>query len=650
MLRRALFLFIALAPILLFGQSDTARATRLSVLGESLYRSDPDSAITLFEEVLDICHTYFEGPKDEGKEDYFTALRATMYNNLAYMYEQQGNIELALEYNAIAIRTYEEQKDTLLLANSLNNVGFIYYKQLEYDKALEYYERSVELKEAVNDNRGLAQTLNNIGLLYKKQRKYNTALTYYQRSLAIRRSINDSVGIPNSLANLGYLYKEIEDYGKALNYYAESIAIQQLRNDKHGLAGAYSNVGTIHLEMGNLDSAQYFGNLAMELANELGYPEPISKAADLLYRVNLNNGNFEKALQYYQLFYQMRDSVLNTETQAATIRQQVQYEYEKEKLAEQKEREKQAALDLAHKETLQVVIYAISGGLLLVLLFSFFLINRVRVINRQKGVIESQKQQVEEINHEITDSLNYASTIQNAILTSDEYLQQAFPEHFVVYQPQGIVSGDFYWAYKAGNKLIWAAVDCTGHGVPGAFMSIIGSTLLNEIIIEKGIVQPAEILNRLRNGVIKALEQKPGTTKKRDGMDMALCVLNTETNELKFAGANNPAWIIGSEEITELKGDKKPVGLSDNMDDFTEHTFALNPNDVIYIFSDGYADQFGGPHGKKFKYKPFRELLQNLSNKPMAEQQQALLTHFNEWKGQLEQVDDVCVFGVRVNS
>lgn len=629
--------------------SDTNRAHILALWGEEIHRSKPDSAIILFESALHICERNLENESDPGKRQFFQDLMNSMYNNLGYMYERQGLIELALECNDKAIRAYERNGDTLNLANSLNNVGYIYFKQEEYALALEYYERSELLKDAIGDLKGLAQTLNNIGLLYKRDKQYNKAFSYYERSLNIRRSIPDSLGIANSLANIGSLYKEMRDYTKAIDYYMECITIQMILDDRQGMAGSKANIGTIYFEQGDLQTALVFGERSLEYGQELGYPENIKKSAHLLYEVHQAQGDHEKALEYYQLFIIMRDSVLNTETQAATIRQQVQYEYEKEKLEEEKEREKQQAIDEEHRKTLQVITYSVSGGLGLVLLFSIFLINRVRVINRQKGVIEEQKHEVEEKNAEITDSLNYASTIQKAILTSHEYLDEMFKEHFVLYQPQSIVSGDFYWAFRSGHKMVWAAVDCTGHGVPGAFMSMIGTTLLNEIVVEKGITQPSQILDLLRQGVIKALEKSSGKTERQDGMDMALCVLDSDTNELIFSGANNPLWIINKAgEVIEIKGDKMPVGLSDSSESFSQHAVKVDDGSMIYIFSDGYADQFGGPHGKKFKYKTFKELLGRIRDLPAAAQQAELFRVFEEWKGDVEQTDDVCVFGVRV--
>ena len=293
-------------------------------------------------------------------------------------------------------------------------------------------------------------------------------------------------------------------------------------------------------------------------------------------------------------------------------------------------------------------------------------------IRRQKDEIEEQKQLVDEKNKDITDSIEYASTIQTAILPAPEYLQEVLPENFILFRPRDIVSGDFYWAHQLSDgKVVATAADCTGHGVPGAFMSMIGNSLLNEIIIEKRIDKADEILNLLKDGIIRALNPEGKTEQSKDGMDLSLVVWDPNTRTVDFAGANNPLYIIREnatplqritgetfepnleeegKHLYEIKGDKQPIGyLSERHNQpFSTHKLKAEPGDVIYLFSDGYADQFGGPKGKKFKYKPFKRLLCKLQGRPMAEQLHSLETAFEDWRGNIEQVDDVCVIGIRL--
>lgn len=272
---------------------------------------------------------------------------------------------------------------------------------------------------------------------------------------------------------------------------------------------------------------------------------------------------------------------------------------------------------------------------------------RTKEIAEQNTVLEDQKNQIAAKNEDILDSIKYAKRIQNTILPSTQLLTKSFNEHFVFYRPKDIVSGDFYWMREVDDKVVWAAVDCTGHGVPGAFVSIVGNNGLIRTINEFKLRQPGLILDKLRELVVEAFRAQ-GERDVKDGMDLALLSLDRKTNELMYAGANNPLVIIRNKEILEFKADKQPVGDFERAFPFTNHTIQLEKGDCVYIFSDGYVDQFGGPKGKKLKSRPFRDLLVKISHLSMDEQLHALNSHFDEWKGELEQLDDVCVFGVKI--
>ena len=264
--------------------------------------------------------------------------------------------------------------------------------------------------------------------------------------------------------------------------------------------------------------------------------------------------------------------------------------------------------------------------------------------------INAQADQIERKNRSITSSIEYAKRIQQAILTSREYLDKILPHHFIYYRPRDIVSGDFFWAYETkDNKVIFAAVDCTGHGVPGAFMSMVGNAMLNEIVIENKVHEPAHILEDLRAGVIRSLKQTGDKDEAKDGMDIALVVWDKKASVARFAGAHNPFYLYRNKELTEIKGDSTSISYQIGRPrEFTQHEVELQAGDSIYIFSDGFVDQKGGERKKKFFYKPFKALLAEMTKKPMSEQRAVLKQTFLDWKGDLEQMDDVCIIGVRV--
>lgn len=273
--------------------------------------------------------------------------------------------------------------------------------------------------------------------------------------------------------------------------------------------------------------------------------------------------------------------------------------------------------------------------------------NQSIAIHKEKERVEEIKKIIEIKHQEVTDSIHYAKRIQQAILTSDEYWNTISKENFVYFLPKDVVSGDFYWAYHSEetNTSIWAAADCTGHGVPGAFMSMIGNAFLNEIVIENKVEEPDKILNKMREKILQSLGGHEG---QKDGMDIALCAWNKNENKITFSGANNPIYILNEDSFEEVKGDKQPVGLHSIMNPFTLHEINAKKGDTIVIFSDGYADQFGGERGKKYKYKTFKQFLQKNITLSMKEQHDALNQEFLRWKGSLEQIDDVVVVGIKI--
>jgi len=250
--------------------------------------------------------------------------------------------------------------------------------------------------------------------------------------------------------------------------------------------------------------------------------------------------------------------------------------------------------------------------------------------------------------NEISESLRYASYIQQAIFPSSGLINRLIPDYFIFYQPRDLVSGDFYYVSRRNEKLIIGVGDCTGHGVPGALMSILGITFLNEIIAHGSFSSAGAILNQMREHVMDALCQTGIDGERKDGIDLALCIIDPKTHVMTFAGAFNPVYIVRDNAIIEISGDMMPVGVGAEEElCFTTHLYELNHNDVIYLFTDGFADQFGGPKNRKFKYKPFRDLLLEISSLPMADQKVAIERTFNDWKGNLQQLDDVLVFGFR---
>jgi serine phosphatase RsbU (regulator of sigma subunit)/tetratricopeptide (TPR) repeat protein len=582
--------------------------------------------------------------------------------NIGAIYAKQGDIPKALKYYHKSLKIREEIDDKPGIANGLNNIGAIYHDQGDYPIALEYHYKSLKIREEIGDKKGIAISLNNIGAIYIDQ-GYDLpkALEYYHKSLKIREEIDDKPGIANSLNNIGAIYHDQGDIPKALEYFHKSLKIQEEMGNKQGIAYSLNYIGVIELQKGSNSgiavAKQYFLK-SLEIAQEIGYPKRISEASSYLSQVYEKQGKGMKALEMYKLFVQMKDSINNEETQKASIRQQTKYEYEKQKVLDDAEHNKLLAVEQEEKEKQQILTGATAGGLGLVVVFLIFVFNRLRITKKQKLVIEEQKEEVEqqkevvelahheleEKNQEIMDSITYAKRIQSAILPAAKVVKEYLKESFILYKPKDVVAGDFYWMEHKDNKVLFAAADCTGHGVPGAMVSVVCNNALNRSVREHGLTDPGEILSKTREIVIAEFEKSEEEVK--DGMDIALCSL--EGMKLKYAGAHNPLWIIRNGEIIETKANKQPIGQFDNPEPYTTHSFDLEAGDSIYIFSDGYVDQFGGEKGKKFKSNAFRELLLSIQDKAMEEQKTIIDEAFESWRGNLEQIDDVCIIGVQV--
>jgi len=416
-----------------------------------------------------------------------------------------------------------------------------------------------------------------------------------------------------------------------------------------------TNIGNIKYNLGQLSEARKYVIEALEISKEIGSPDKIAHASHVLYFIYKKEKNATKALEMHEMYISMRDSVNSKETQKASAQQQAKYEYEKQKTIDDAEHDKQIAIENAEhekslaieqeeKEKQRVITYATGGGLALVVVFLIFVFNRLKTTRKQKGVIESAHHELEEKNQEIMDSINYAKRIQSAILPPSKLVKEYLQESFILYKPKDVVAGDFYWMEHKEGKVLFAAADCTGHGVPGAMVSVICNNGLNRSVRENGLTNPGQILDKTREIVIQEFEKSEEEVK--DGMDIALCSL--EGMKFEYAGAHNPLWIVRKGEIIETKANKQPIGKFDKQTGYTTHTFDLEAGDSIYIFSDGYVDQFGGEKGKKFKAKAFRNLLLSIQEKPMEEQKVIIDDAFEAWRGSLEQIDDVCVIGVRV--
>ena len=698
----------SLKKILQFAKHDSVRVRILVELSDECEIEDmgiyTSQAITICENKLKTVSI-----KDPQRLIYLKYLAAA-YNNVGYLADQHGEVNRALLFYNKSLKIQEIIGDKQGIAYSLNNMGYVYNNLNDIYKALELFHSCLNIQEQINDKYGIAVTLINIGNIYKDNGNVPKSIEYFERALKIKKEINDKEGIAISLLNLGSIYfdrgesskalkffeeglknyTEVNDkngiayslmnighikeqngeLSKALEYFNQSLLIQEETEDKAGMVRSMNYIAHVVYKLGDLKKSQVYSEKALKLAKELGYPEPIKYVSEILSKVYFKNGQYKEAYEAHVLYMQMSDSLKSINNKKLAIQKNLQYEYDKKSAADSVKvanERKVFEVKMQQEKTQRLALYAVLG---LIILFSGFIYNRFRVTRKQKYIIESQKVEVEQQREladnrrviaeeqkyiieqkqkEILDSIHYAKRIQQAMLASEEYIVQYFKaETFIFYQPKDIVSGDFYWALSHHGKFYLAAGDCTGHGVPGAFMSLLNISFLNGNVIERGLKTPNQILNKQRDEIIKALNPN-GNENSKDGMDCALCAFDLNNNKLEFALANNPLWLVRNNELIEYKADKMPVGMYEEVQkDFTLHSLNIQKGDTIYLLTDGYADQFGGDKGKKFKYKHLKDVLLANAHKTMEGQKQILSDTINTWKGNLEQVDDILIIGIRV--
>lgn len=580
---------------------------------------------------------------------------AKCYNNIGIVYSIKGNYPQAIDNFLKALKINEALKNKNGIAVLLGNIGNIYKIQDDYPKALFYYFKALKMTEELGDKASMANNLANLGVISKSQGDYPKALNYYFKSLKINEELGNKNGIADIFVNLGTVYDYQGKREEALKYYFKALKMSEELGNKRGLVAVLSNIGSIYSETGKFQEAEQYLKRAITIGNDIGALDFIRKSEVKLSELYDTTGRHKEALIHYKKAMALKDTIYSQENKKELVRKEMNYEFDKKEAITKAENEKQQAVAKEKNRKQKLILVLVSCVLILVFVFAGFIFRSLRITSKQKQIIEIknsetelQKRIIEEKNKDITDSIRYAKRIQDALMGEKVHVSAHLPEHFIFFVPKDIVSGDFHWGAEKNEYWYFAAVDCTGHGVPGAVMSMLGISFLNDIVFSEGFLTPAEILNRLRDRVVKELRQTAEAGGSKDGMDISLCRLNLKTNELQWAGAYNPLNIFRNGQLEELKGDKQPIGYHPESRPFTNHEIQLKKGDSIYLYSDGYADQFGGPKGKKFKYKQLEDLLIANNHLPLRGQKEILRKSFMEWKGNLEQVDDVCVFGVRL--
>ncbi|MDP4267120.1 MAG: tetratricopeptide repeat protein [Bacteroidota bacterium] len=636
-------------------------------LGNSCYfLGDYEKSLTYHQEALKI--------REEQRDKVGIA---ASYTNIGLVYERQADYGKAISFHLKALKINELIGDKLGLAKNSNNIGMVYDKQRDFKNAISYYEKARKLYEETGNKDGVAKVLNNIGLIYNNKKDYKKALEYYNQSLKIMEELNNSKGICKAYMNIGAIYGTQNNSQEAYSYFQKALSIAEESGYKNEMVGAYYNMGVIKNNAKNFNEALNFYKKSLTIAMEIGDKDYIKNNYNSISETYSEMNNFKLAFEYHVKYSNIKDSIFNEESSKAIAEMQGKYNTEKKERENQLLVQKNKTQDLKLKNN-RIIIYSFTGGFILVLILSIVIFINYRQkqkanklleqknieieknnkllevknieIEKKNDELEVKNIEIEKKNEDITSSIRYAKQIQQAILPPIEYVKNIVPDSFILYLPKDIVSGDFYFFEQKEDKIFFAAVDCTGHGVPGAFMSIVGYSTVNQALNEHKILKPSEILNFLSKGINKTLRKSDDESSVKDGMDLAFCSLDRNKMMLEFAGAYNPMYLVRSGEVQDFKADVYPVGVAFNEEftGFTNHEIPVQKGDTIYVFSDGYVDQFGGPKRKKFLSKKLRETLMQLDGMPMDEQKEILHKTHLDWRGDGEQIDDILIIGVRV--
>jgi tetratricopeptide (TPR) repeat protein len=613
----------------------------------------------------------FENSLEIFQEINFKRGVANILNNLGVIYNNYGDDAKALEFYLRSLGISEEINDSARIVSALTNIGLIYSKKDDkFEDAKEHYLKALTIAEKIGYTLGIGTISVNMGELFFRKGDFEEALKYYEKSVKEYKKVK-SLNVTFTLNNIGKIYTQLKDYQNAIKYQEESLEIARQTNSKLEICQSMLGLANTYLQKGDNNKALNCFKQSEKISDEIGVNYERLETYEGMAKTFFRKGDFFNAYNYQLKASRLKDTVFS-ETNRTTINK-LELQQEFASVIKENTNLKTEAKLIDSKNRLQrLVIGLMALGFILI---SVFLTMLPRANNSKKkandklnvtlGIVNLQKTQIESANKEITSSIEYAKSIQTSVLPKTDTIESCLGEHFILYKPAEIVSGDFYWVSEKDHKTIIVAADCTGHGVPGAFMSMLGITLLDEIVNKESVTNPGLILDRLRKEVTSSMKQKGEKGERREGMDIALCTLDRENMKLNFAGAINPLYLIrettilnntvtesepmANYRLIEIKGDPMPIGISEEMRNFTSNEIDIQSGDTYYMFTDGFPDQFGGMNHKKFSYKQFKEQLVKTKSKTMAEQKLLLEKVLSEWMGNNSQTDDIMVIGFRIN-
>ncbi len=571
---------------------------------------------------------------------------ADCYSWIGGIYSHTANYEKALENYIKALKIAESTNCKSEICECNISIGVIFYEQKKFRESIAYMNKALMVEGDRTSKLNLSYIYNNLAISYEKLNNHSTSLLYHFKSLKLNEEMKDKSGMAVSYNNISGVYSSIGKTSEALKYILTSIALSEETNDRKGLTYSYIGAGDCYKERNSAIAYGYYLK-ALKTAREINYKTEVREAYEHLFIIAEETGDYQKALVYHRNYVQIKDSILNEESLKQSSELSIHYETEKKEKEILLLTKEQELKDKNLKEQ-RLIRIGLIVLLVLLLILSYVLYNRSRFKQKANLLLEKQKEEIRNKNILITDSIEYAKTIQDAVLPDEKYVSSILPNHFILYKPKDIVSGDFYWITKKENKIICVVADCTEHSVAGAFISLLGHNMLENIKHLETILNPSSIL--------AALAQQINTRFSKDGkvspngMDISVISIDIERNQLEYAGVKNALCIVRAHHLFELKADNVALGthtIDQEPFNYTNHVFQLQKGDMLYLFSDGFQNQEGGLERKKFFYQPFKDLLLSISNFPVEKQKDCLNSTIKEWMGTSDQIDDILVMGIK---
>lgn len=595
-------------------------------------QSKYDSSIFFYEKAIRVYNKL-------GKTD----LLGNSYSNIAIGYQQISNFPMALQYFQKALKIAEDNKNEFQQAYSSLNIANTYVNMDDSVRAESAFLKALELAEKHKLSNVELYVYTNLSSLYIKQNKWQKAYNFAMKAASLGGRTRDQGIEAASLSKAATALAMLNDPDKAIEIAERAIAVADSSGQPFNISQANSSMGfALRYKKKWAEAIPYYEKTFSSISDADLYTPDYGLIYKELSECYEKTGNYNKALWAYHQYAAITDSVGRKDNIRKATELTMNYEFDKKEQALKAEQKAKDAV--THVQQLALI-----AGLVLSLIIIAGAIIGYRNKQKANGLLKNQKDEIEVQKNNLTTSIHYAQKIQSAVFPGDEILSEYFPEHFILFKPLDIVSGDFYWCMQNRNEVFFAVGDCTGHGVPGAFMSLLGITFLNEIVHKMSVCTTGELLDQLRKNVIRTLHQSQSDSKTRDGMEIAFCRFDLKNKRLQFTGAFRPMFLVRDNSLQHISGDNMPIGVyEDQKRAFTNNDMLLQKDDVIYLFSDGYVDQVGGTDRKTFKTKRFKELLFDISKLPMNEQKHVLERTIEEWRGSIEQIDDILVAGIRI--